>query len=221
MPAERRGTAWSAGPFFVDVRISMIHADPRREALERWLARELGGDRFTLTPASEDASFRRYFRATLDDGSSLIAMDAPPDKEDCRPFVHVARLLARGRACMRRRCRAQDLAQGFLLLTDLGTRTYLASSTPGNAPQLFADATDALIRWQLATPAGRAAALRRSAAAPRAGALSRLVRGAPSRRRSCTAEQTRPARERVRAAGRRARSRSRRCTCTATTCRAT
>ena len=46
----------------------MIHADPRREALERWLARELGGARFTLTPASEDASFRRYFRATLDDG---------------------------------------------------------------------------------------------------------------------------------------------------------
>jgi aminoglycoside/choline kinase family phosphotransferase len=131
----------------------MIHADPRREALERWLARELGGERFTLTPASEDASFRRYFRATLDDGSSLIAMDAPPDKEDCRPFVRVARLLHEA-GVHAPQVRAQDLAQGFLLLSDLGTRTYLRELTPGNAPQLFADATDALIRWQLATRPG-------------------------------------------------------------------
>jgi hypothetical protein len=132
----------------------MIHADSRRdsrrEALERWLARELGGARFTLTPASEDASFRRYFRATLDDGASLIVMDAPPDKEDCRPFVHVARLLHEARVHAPE-VRAQDLSQGFLLLTDLGTRTYLHELAPGNAPQLFADATDALIRWQLAT----------------------------------------------------------------------
>jgi aminoglycoside/choline kinase family phosphotransferase len=131
----------------------MIHADPRREALERWLAGELGGKRFTLTPASEDASFRRYFRATLDDGSSLIAMDAPPDKEDCRPFVHVARLLHEA-GVHAPEVRAQDLAQGFLLLTDLGTRTYLQELAPGNAAQLFADATDALIRWQLATRPG-------------------------------------------------------------------
>jgi len=131
----------------------MIHADPRGEALERWLARELGGRRFALTPASEDASFRRYFRATLDDGSSLIAMDAPPDKEDCRPFVHVARLLHEA-GVHAPEVRAQDLAQGFLLLTDLGTRTYLRELAPGNAPQLFADATDALIRWQLATRPG-------------------------------------------------------------------
>jgi hypothetical protein len=131
----------------------MIHADPRRDALERWLARELGGERFTLTPASEDASFRRYFRATLDDGSSLIAMDAPPDKEDCRPFVHVARLLHEA-GVHAPEVRGQDLAQGFLLLTDLGTRTYLRELAPGNAPQLFADATDALIRWQLATRPG-------------------------------------------------------------------
>jgi aminoglycoside/choline kinase family phosphotransferase len=131
----------------------MIHADPRREALERWLGRELGGARFTLTPASEDASFRRYFRATLDDGSSLIAMDAPPDKEDCRPFVHVAWLLHEA-GVHAPEVRAQDLAQGFLLLTDLGTQTYLSELGPGNAPQLFADATDALIRWQLATRPG-------------------------------------------------------------------
>src|SRR5262245_30790958 len=92
MPAARRSTAWSAGSFFVDVRILMIHADPRRDALERWLSGQLRGAPFSLAPASEDASFRRYFRARLENGESFIAMDAPPEKEDCRPFVHVAGL---------------------------------------------------------------------------------------------------------------------------------
>jgi N-acetylmuramate 1-kinase len=80
-------------------------------------------------------------------------MDAPPDKEDCRPFVHVAELLLAA-GVHAPRVHAQDLAQGFLLLTDLGTRTYLQELAPGNAPRLFADATGALIRWQRATRAG-------------------------------------------------------------------
>ena len=131
----------------------MIHGDVRRAALESWLQRELHGTAFSLTPASEDASFRRYFRATLGDGKSYVAMDAPPDKEDSRPFVRVARML--GDAGVHApQVLAQDLAQGFLLLTDLGTRTYLQEINAGNAAALFADATDALLRWQLATRAG-------------------------------------------------------------------
>jgi aminoglycoside/choline kinase family phosphotransferase len=128
----------------------MIHADNRRHALERWLSAELRGARFSLTPASEDASFRRYFRATLDDGQSFVAMDAPPEKEDCRPFVHVAGLL-REAGVHAPQVHAQDLSQGFLLLTDLGTRTYLQELNDGNAARLFGDATDALVRWQLAS----------------------------------------------------------------------
>jgi N-acetylmuramate 1-kinase len=135
------------------LEFSIIHADPRRDALERWLSKQLRGAPFSLTPASEDASFRRYFRASLADGNTFIAMDAPPDKEDCRPFVHVAGLLLEA-GVHAPRVHAQDLAQGFLLLSDLGTRTYLAELEPGNAPALFADATEALIRWQLATRAG-------------------------------------------------------------------
>jgi aminoglycoside/choline kinase family phosphotransferase len=131
----------------------MIHADPRRDALERWLSVQLRGEHFSLTPASEDASFRRYFRASLDDGASFVAMDAPPEKEDCRPFVHVAGLL-REAGVHAPQVHAQDLAQGFLLLADLGTRTYLQELDAANAPRLFADATDALIRWQLATRPG-------------------------------------------------------------------
>ena len=67
--------------------------DSRLEALGRWLAARLGHTQFSLAPASEDASFRRYFRVRLADGHSYVAMDAPPEKEDCRPFVRVARLL--------------------------------------------------------------------------------------------------------------------------------
>jgi aminoglycoside/choline kinase family phosphotransferase len=131
----------------------MIHADVRRDALKIWLAPQLDGLPFTLAPASEDASFRRYWRARLDDGRTFVAMDAPPDKEDCRPFVRVARML-REAGVHAPEVLAQDLSQGFLLLTDLGTRTYLGELNAGNAAQLFADATDTLLRWQLATRPG-------------------------------------------------------------------
>jgi len=141
----------------VVLEFSMIHADHRRAALEKWLSIELraqfGGERFSLTPASADASFRRYFRATLEGGRSYIAMDAPPEKEDCRPFVHVAGLLQQA-GVHAPRVHAQDLAQGFLLLSDLGSATYLQQLNADNAAALFSDATDALVRWQLATRAG-------------------------------------------------------------------
>jgi len=127
--------------------------DVRLDALERWLAAQLPGSAFILAPASEDASFRRYFRATLGDGRSLIAMDAPPDKEDCRPFVHVAKLLREARVNAPE-IHAQDLEQGFLLLSDLGRITYLAALDEHNADALMRDAIDALLRWQLATRAG-------------------------------------------------------------------
>jgi aminoglycoside/choline kinase family phosphotransferase len=131
----------------------MIHADSRRAALERWLSQQLSGERFSLEPASADASFRRYFRATLGDGRSYVVMDAPPDKEDCRPFVHVAALLERA-GVHAPRVHAQDLDNGFLLLSDLGTATYLEKLDAHNADSLMGDATDSLIRWQLATRPG-------------------------------------------------------------------
>ncbi len=82
--------------------------------------------------------------------STLIVMDAPPAQEDCRPFVHVAGLL-RSAGLHAPEVLAGDPEQGFLLLTDLGTRTYLAALDAASAPALYRDATDALIRWQQAT----------------------------------------------------------------------
>ena len=128
-------------------------ADERRNRLEQWLATPLNGARFTLAPASEDASFRRYFRATLDDGRTFVVMDAPPDKEDSRPFVRIARMLTDA-GVHAPVVHAQDLGAGFLLLSDLGTRTYLTELTTATADALMSDATDALIRWQLASKPG-------------------------------------------------------------------
>jgi hypothetical protein len=130
----------------------MIHGDLRRAALERWLAPQLGVS-FHLTPASEDASFRRYWRATLADGGTYVAMDAPPDKEDCRPFVRVAHMLSAA-GVHAPEIIAQELDQGFLLLSDLGSRTYLEALNDANSAALIADATETLLRWQLATRAG-------------------------------------------------------------------
>src|SRR3954464_7833655 len=135
------------------LEFSMIHGDVRRAALQRWLEAQFPGARFALAPASEDASFRRYFRATLDDGRTFVAMDAPPEKEDCRPFVRIADLL-HAAGVHAPRVHGQDLAAGFLLLSDLGTRTYLAELNAANAAALMSDAIEALIRWQLATRPG-------------------------------------------------------------------
>jgi len=79
-------------------------------------------------------------------------MDAPPEHEDCRPFIHVAALLA-GAGLNAPQILAQDLARGFLLLSDLGTITYMAAlkEVPARADELFSDASDALVRWQLAS----------------------------------------------------------------------
>ena len=124
--------------------------DSRLAALEHWLASQLDGATYRLAPASEDASFRRYFRAHLADGRTFIVMDAPPPQEDCAPFVRIARLL-REAGLHAPEVHAQDLAQGFLLLADLGTKTYLEALVAGDADALMRDATDALVRWQLAT----------------------------------------------------------------------
>ncbi len=127
--------------------------DSRLSALERWLAAQFRDTPLTLAPASADASFRRYFRARLGDGRSFVAMDAPPGKEDCAPFVRIAHLL-REAGVNAPEVLAQDLAQGFLLLSDLGGTSYLEALDADNAAALYGDATDALLRWQLATRAG-------------------------------------------------------------------
>jgi hypothetical protein len=127
--------------------------DSRLAALEHWLARQLDGAAYRLAPASEDASFRRYFRAHLADGRTYIVMDAPPPQEDCAPFVRIAQLL-RNAGVHAPEVHAQDLAQGFLLLADLGTTTYLAALQAGDPHALMLDAIDALVRWQLATRPG-------------------------------------------------------------------
>jgi hypothetical protein len=127
-------------------------SDTRLVQLQNWLAAHFGARPFSLQPASADASFRRYFRVRLD-GESWIAMDAPPNREDSRPFVHVAALL-HAAGVNAPRVAAQDLERGFLLLTDLGDTTYLAALNPGNADRLFGDAVEALLKWQLASRDG-------------------------------------------------------------------
>ena len=122
----------------------------RQEQLTEWLRHLFPGAPFQIAPASADASFRRYFRATFADGSSRIVMDAPPAHEDCRPFVHVTRLFERAGTHVPH-LYAQDLEQGFLLLSDLGSTTYLQALTPGNARDLYGAATDALLKIQLAS----------------------------------------------------------------------
>ena len=128
----------------------------RQQQLHDWLNKVLAGAPFSLTPASADASFRRYFRVTLND-HTLIAMDAPPPQENCVPFVHASEVFAKAGLNVPH-VLEQDIAQGFLLLSDLGDTTYLMSLNQADmknkAGDLYRDAYMALIKMQLASQEG-------------------------------------------------------------------
>ena len=127
--------------------------DFRLAALERWLGAQFPAKSVTLAPASEDASFRRYWRLSLPDGRSFVVMDAPPEKENCGAFLHAARAFAEAGVHVPR-IHAQDLDSGFLLLEDLGNTTYLDFFRDHDPKAPYAAATDALIRIQLASRPG-------------------------------------------------------------------
>jgi hypothetical protein len=133
----------------------MLPNDARLGQVTAWLAalpRQHRIDPATLAVASADASFRRYFRVVAGSNTRIV-MDAPPGKEDVRPFVHVATLM-RAAGLNAPEIIEADESQGFLLLSDLGRDTYLAVLNEANAPELFSDAIDALVRWQLASRPG-------------------------------------------------------------------
>jgi N-acetylmuramate 1-kinase len=121
-------------------------ADARRHGLEMWLTHELRHPHDSLLPVSGDASFRRYFRLSAGP-RSWIAMDAPPEHERCDHFVAVAQAMG-ALGLNVPRVLAADLAQGYLLLSDLGGEHYLDTLTAQNADSLYGAALDALERLQ-------------------------------------------------------------------------
>jgi len=130
--------------------LTETHVDLRQQQLEQWLAPRLG-QALCGQPASSDASFRRYFRYSVANGS-VVAMDAPPQTEDCRPFVAVAALLAAAGIRVPQ-ILAQDIDRGFLLLSDLGRHTFLEVMSAADFPAakvdaLFTTAIDMLVQLQ-------------------------------------------------------------------------
>ena len=134
-------------------------SDARLALLSEWLTERNLVDVASLRPASSDASFRRYFRLdvlpALSDklGATLIAMDAPPERENVPAFVHVQELLLEAGVTVPAIV-ARDVERGFLLLSDLGTTTYLQRLDLDNAAFMYSDAVDALLKFQAASKPG-------------------------------------------------------------------
>jgi hypothetical protein len=121
----------------------------RIKALQHWLQADLGIQNAQLVAITNDASFRRYFRLIAED-VSYVVMDAPPDKENCVPFIEVAnRLQASGLNAPQ--ILASDLKPGFLLLTDFGSQLYLPALNEAQVESLYGDALDALVVMQTRT----------------------------------------------------------------------
>ena len=133
--------------------------DVRLSALDTWLASLNLVEASSRRPASSDASFRRYFRYdVLPDlraklGDTLVAMDAPPERENVPAFIHVDGLLFDAGVTVPAIV-ARDVDNGFLLLSDLGTTTYLQRLDSDNASFMYSDAIDALIAFQLTSAPG-------------------------------------------------------------------
>jgi N-acetylmuramate 1-kinase len=102
----------------------------------------------TLAPASSDASFRSYWRSTDANGAHFIVMDAPPEKENCAPFIDVSARLHAAGLCVPK-VLAKDLTQGFLLLPDLGTRTLLPELQTNSVEIHYGDALATILQMQL------------------------------------------------------------------------
>ena len=129
--------------------------DARLDELCAWLAR-LGREHplriETIRPASNDASFRRYFRIDRDREGSVVAMDAPPPAEDCAPFIHAAEVFAAAGVRVPS-ILAADLERGFMLLEDFGNTTYLERlgvDAGSEADRLYREASAALVKIQSA-----------------------------------------------------------------------
>lgn len=119
--------------------------DLRLEQLKVWL----NDNKITyqdIAPASADASFRRYFRIT-DAEKTFIVMDAPPEKEDCKPFVDIAKLLFDFGLNVPQILQ-QDLEQGFLLLSDLGNTVFLSELNNKTVDEMYGSAMKSLLLMQ-------------------------------------------------------------------------
>jgi N-acetylmuramate 1-kinase len=122
-------------------------SDRRLQGLHSWLATLFAATDFRISPASADASFRRYFRVERQ-GTSFIAMDAPPDKEDMQPYIRVAAMLV-DVGVNAPKVLHTNFEQGYLLNTDLGATTYLSALTEGTEVEsLYQDALSALLQIQ-------------------------------------------------------------------------
>ncbi len=161
-PAPAIGRPTDPAPTFSQPLTSppVTWADPARQAtFAQWLAREAPAHGLrpdTVRVASADASFRRYFRVDRAGGGSCIVMDAPPEHENCEPFVKVAGLMAQA-GLQVPQVLAWDAARGFMLLSDLGTQTMMDvidRENPGANLALYQQAVDALVAWQLASRPG-------------------------------------------------------------------
>lgn len=127
----------------------------RQTELKKWLETVYPDQPFELSFAAADADFRRYFRATFSDGRTVVCMDAPPDKMSVAPYLKVQKLFHMVNVPQ---VLHVDETQGFMVLNDLGSTTFLTAMTQEKNEAahkaLLLEAVGELIELQLASRSG-------------------------------------------------------------------
>ncbi|SMN11330.1 COG3178: Predicted phosphotransferase related to Ser/Thr protein kinases [uncultured Candidatus Thioglobus sp.] len=132
-----------------DPRTMQTRMQTRMETLHDWLAITMPNKNYHLQRIAGDASFRQYFRLTQNN-QTFIVMDAPPEQEDCKPFINITKRLLQAQINVPK-IMAQNLPKGFLLLSDLGNIHYFdqlkqADITPEHATALYGNAINVLLK---------------------------------------------------------------------------
>ena len=122
-----------------------MDSSKRLDLLKDWLSKKLEID-FSISTASSDASFRKYFRAkTLK--NSFIVMDAPPQNESIEAFLKINKILNSIKVNVPDIYK-EDMALGFILMQDFGSDTYLDVLNADNQKLLYSDSIESLIKMQ-------------------------------------------------------------------------
>jgi len=132
------------------IDLESVFNPSRYSRMSEWVIRDLGLAEIKITPLAADAGLRRYFRISPENRPTLVLMDAPIEHNDIKRFRYVAELI-QSSGINSPEIISENTAEGFLILTDLGDTTYLKALNVNTADRLFDEATDALVKWQLAS----------------------------------------------------------------------
>ena len=115
------------------------------QVIEKWIT-DLGYKDYTLTSITADASSRKYYRLTVEE-ESFVIMDSSADKDSMYPFIDISVRLLKAKVEVPRII-SQNIKEGFLLLSDLGSQHLADMLSPMSVELLYMKGISEIVKMQ-------------------------------------------------------------------------